>query len=59
MTEKDIKLLEVLNQKILKDMLVNPVEYNMRRTYTKKSLIDVLTNDPIINIFLRLTDETN
>lgn len=59
MTEKEIKLLEILNQKVLKDMLVNPIEYNMRRTYTKKSLIEVLTNDPVINIFLRLTDETN
>lgn len=53
LTEKDIKLLEILNQKVLKDMLVNPVEYNMNRTYTKKSLVEALTNESIVNIFIR------
>lgn len=55
--ENEIKLFEVLNQKILKDMTVNPVTYNMKRSYTKKELIDVLDTDSIINIFLR-TKET-
>lgn len=53
--ENEIKLLEILNSKILKDMTVNPIEYNMKRNYTKKELVDKINSDSVINIFLRST----